>query len=143
MSLARGLTAGPTRLRRSAWSSGEEGAVRGRAVVVGVSGVLTAVAVLTGCGVGRGASHAGFENYTDQPVTVSVEGTDHVLVLDPSSDATLSEKGCVGTGIVVTREDGTVVASFDGKTCPTTHLMVRADWNVYVTDDLTTSAPVP
>ncbi|GIG21651.1 hypothetical protein Cch01nite_23750 [Cellulomonas chitinilytica] len=112
--------------------------MRGRGAVAGAVGVLS----VAGCGlVGGGGSHAGFENYTDEQVTVSIQGTDHVLVLPPASNAELSEGACVGTGIVVTRVDGTVLASFDGKTCPATHLMVRADWNVYVTDDLTTSSP--
>jgi hypothetical protein len=102
---------------------------------------VAALLATAGCGLGGGGAHAGFENYTDQQVTVTIEGTDHVLVLGAASNESLSEGGCVGTGIVVTRDDGTVVASFDGKTCPTTHLMVRADWNVYVTDDLTTSSP--
>ncbi|MBO9556313.1 hypothetical protein [Cellulomonas sp.] len=118
--------------------------MRGRSAVAVLSVAVLSVAVLpvAGCGlVGGGGSHAGFENYTDQQVTVSITGTDHVLALPPASDAQLSEGGCVGSGVVVTRDDGTVIASFDGKICPTTHLMVRADWNVYVTDDLTTSAP--
>ncbi len=114
----------------------------GAAGVLSVAVLSVAGLGLAGCGlVGGGGSHAGFENYTDQQVTVSITGTDHVLVLPPASDAELSEGGCVGSGVVVTKEDGTVLASFDGKICPATHLMVRADWNVYVTDDLTTAPP--
>jgi len=106
------------------------------------AGACAVVVLSAGCAVlGGGSARAGFENYTDEPVTVTIVGTDHVLELDKTSDVALDESSCVGTGIVVTRQDGTVVAEFDGKTCPTTHLMVRADWNVYVTDDLTTSSP--
>jgi hypothetical protein len=112
--------------------------VRARSVVVGV--VLGTVVVLTAAGC-SGESGAEFSNYTGERVTVSIEGSDEVLVVDPSSDATLPRSGCVGTGIVVTRQDGSVVAELDGAACPETAVAIRGDWSVLVSDDLATRAP--
>jgi len=111
--------------------------VRARNVVVGA--VLGAVAVLTSAAcAGPGAE---FSNYTGERVTVTIEGADKTLVVDPSGDATLTQSGCVGTGIVVTKEDGSVVAEFDGGACPSTAMAIRGDWTVFVSDDLATRAP--
>jgi hypothetical protein len=112
--------------------------VRARNVVVGVSVLVTGMLSVAGCGSSPGAE---FSNYTGERVTVTIEGTDKTLVVDPSSDARLSQSGCVGTGVVVSREDGSVVAEFDGGACPTTALAVRGDWTVFVSDDLATRAP--
>ncbi|GIG21652.1 hypothetical protein Cch01nite_23760 [Cellulomonas chitinilytica] len=112
--------------------------MRARFVVVGA--VVGAVVMVT-AGCGGGGPGAEFSNYTGERVTVSIEGTDKVLVVEPSSDATLGESGCIGTGIVVTRGDGSVAAAFDGATCPETAVAIRGDWSVLVSGDLATRAP--
>ncbi|MGY4645344.1 hypothetical protein [Cellulomonas sp. URHB0016] len=106
-------------------------------VVIGVGVVMTT----SGClGSGPGAE---FSNYTGERVTVTIEGSDRVLVVGPSSDVAMTQRGCIGSGIVVTREDGTVVAELDGGACPSTAVAIRGDWTVLVSDDLATRSPSP
>jgi len=111
--------------------------VRARFVVVG------AVVVMVTAGCGGGGPGAEFSNYTSERLTVSIEGTDEVLDVEPSSDVTLDRSGCAGTGVVVTKQDGTVVAAFDGKTCGRTAVAVRGDWSVLVSGELRERAPSP
>jgi hypothetical protein len=112
-----------------------------RCLLIGVV-VLCASAITTGClPVDYGSPTAELSNYSDETVTIAIEGTDEVHVLKANSGDEGDERRCVGTGVVVTGEDGSVLGEFDGPICPSTSITVKADQTVEVSDDLTTRAP--
>ncbi|NUU19143.1 hypothetical protein HP550_17990 [Cellulomonas humilata] len=98
-----------------------------------VLGAVALVATLAGC-IDHPPDAAELTNESDQPVVVTFEGSDEVVELPAREGRSLPGDECVGTGIVVSAQDGTVLASFDGGACTTTILTVHDDGEVTVHD---------
>ncbi|WP_156387863.1 hypothetical protein [Cellulomonas sp. Root137] len=101
-----------------------------------LASAVTAVALAAtaaGC-IDHPPDAAELTNESDQPVVVTFEGSDEVVELPARAGRSLPGDDCVGTGIVVSAQDGTVLASFDGGACTTTILTVHDDGEVTVHD---------
>jgi hypothetical protein len=96
-----------------------------------VAAAAILVAALTGC-IDHPPDAATLTNESDEPVVVTFDGSADVVELPAREGRSLPGDECVGTAIVVSAQDGTVLASFDGGACTTTILTVHDDGEVTV-----------
>lgn len=119
-----------------------------------VPAVLLLITLSSGCTYDAPAPLSRIHNEWDKPVTVTVEGTEHVFIVQERSGRTLFGvgEGCVGSGFTLSLEDGSAVAAYDGALCPRTIVKLWEDGRITVSDDgvrreprdaTATSSPAP
>lgn len=77
---------------------------------------------------------AEFANRSTFPVVVLFEGTDRSVHVGIQESRGIPEDECLGSGIVVTSDDGDVLAAFDGPACPGTLVLVDENGDVTARD---------
>lgn len=77
---------------------------------------------------------AEFANRSAVPVVVFIEGADRSVPVDTQESIGISEDECLGSGMVVTTDDGVVLAAFDGPACPDTLVLVDENGDVTARD---------
>lgn len=97
-----------------------------------VLGAMVGLIGLAGCDLPP--DWAEFANRSSVPVVVVIEGADRSVPVDTQESIGISEGECLGSGIVVTTDDGDVLAAFDGPACPGTLVVVDENGDVTARD---------
>lgn len=109
--------------RSSGWRRAGMGAIAAMLVPVGLAGCFDLP-----------PEGAEFANRSAVPVVVLFEGTDRSVRAGAQESRGIPEDECLGLGIVVTTDDGDVLAAFDGPACPDTVVLVDEDGDVTARD---------
>lgn len=73
-------------------------------------------------------------NNWDEPVTITIDSTDQVLIARANFVESLGWTDCAGDGFTLTLDDGTVLGHYDGALCPETAIAMFEDGTFVVED---------
>lgn len=106
---------------------------RRRCASMGAIAAMSVLLMLSGC-FDVPAEGVVFINRSAFSVVVVIEGADRSVPVDPQETMGIFGDECLGSGIVVTSEDGDVLAAFDGPACLDTVVDVDENGDIAARD---------